>query len=708
MNLKVLTYILLLPMMIWSQRKDDLSKPDETLQLIARAQQGKVLLRWAPESASVWKRGNAYGYTLERFTVYRNGKRLEEPEPMVLSQQIIRPAPLEQWKELALTDNNAAIMAQALYGDDFEIGTEEGELMRIVNQAEMLQQRFSFALFAADMNFEAAKLAGLGFEDTNVKSNEGYLYRIRSGIPKELMEVRVGSVFIEASETEPLPPPIDLVGVFQDKSVVLTWEYEMFKAIYTTYHVERSEDGNTFKRLSKLPFLNLNNKPDNPAKRMYYIDTLPQNGKRYHYRVLGISPFGEQGQPSESISGMGKRALSNTPFISRHDLVGATGAKISWEFPKTAENEVKEFQVRGAPKEDGPYESIKEKIPAKDRTVEVDGLSGTNYLKVVAVGKDSTETSSFAALVQLIDSIPPNAPKGLVGVIDSTGVARISWDANVEKDLLGYRVFRGNLEKEEYVQLTVSPITSTSFQDSVQLKSLNDKVFYSIVAVDQRFNNSAYSEPISLKKPDVVPPSAPVFKSFKVADDGVQLSWIMSSSPDVAKHQIYRKKVGDKAMTKNTTGENVPQRTFDGWELVWETHDTISRFLDTKVASGTKYSYGVRAMDDGGLLSSPSPTLTIETAADYDQESVSGLNAAVDRVKNSIKLYWKKPSGNVREWVIYKSKSAGRPVLWRQLPGNLDQVTDKNISPSNSYHYQIRPVLADGGFGKLERLEVNY
>lgn len=687
----LLAYIFLLPLMLFSQQQDTIPKP--SIQIIARAQEDKILIRWAIDEALTWQRGNTYGYTLKRFTVYRDGKRLQAPERVHLSNSTIKPAPVEQWEALATADDNAAIMAQAIYGEDFDVGAEQGALMRIVNQVEMLQQRYSFALLSADMSFEAAKLAGLAFEDTDIKANEEYLYRLRSEIPAELATVTVGTVLIKASDNKPLPAPIDLVGVFEDRSVMLTWEYEMFKSIYSTYHVERSEDGTTYERLSNLPLVNLNNSKDNPAKRMYYMDTIPQNNKKYHYRVLGISPFGEKSKASESISGMGVKVLSHNPFITRHELKGETAAKITWEFPIEAENEVAEFQLRAATKDDGRYETVREAIPAQQRNIEVDGLSGTNYLKIIAIGKDSTEKESFSALVQLIDSVPPAKPINLVGVVDSTGVVNITWEANTERDFMGYRVFRGNLEQEDYAQLTIDPISGTTFQDTVQIKSLNDKVYYSVVAVDQRYNMSDYSESLTLKKPDVIPPSAPVFNDFKVSSEGVSLSFIQSSSSDVESHQIYRK---------------VSSENEDGWDLLWETKDSVTNYLDDSAASSTKFSYSIQAVDDSGLISDPSPNITIETASNSEEKLIRGLNFEVDRTANQIKLYWKKLPANVKEIIIYKSKIDGRPSLWKQLPATIDQIVDQNLSPSNIYRYQIRPLLADGSFGQLETVQVSY
>lgn len=675
----------------YSQQQDSITTP--SIQVIARAQQGKILVRWAPTDAVVWQRANTYGYTLERFTVYRDGKRLDSPEQKTIVTGTLKPAPVASWEEISMANDNAAILAQAIHGEDFEVGTDEGELMAIVNKVQQLEQRYSFALFAADMNFEAAKLASLGFEDTNIKSNEGYLYRVKSAIPAELAtNVKEGLIYIEASNTEPLPAPIDLVGVFKDKEVLLTWEYELFKSIYATYYVERSEDGTNYKRLDDLPLVNLNNTEDSPTKRMYYVDTLAQNNKKYYYRVLGVSPFGEQGKPSKPIVGQGQKALTATPFITNHKLIGDTNADIFWEFPKEKEPEVAEFQIRAATKDNGKYEIIKKGITPQTRSANITAPYATNYIKVIAVGKDSTETASFSALVQFVDSIPPAKPVGLIGVMDSLGITTITWEPNTEKDMLGYRVFRGNIKNEEYAQITIDPVTTNKFTDTVQVKSLNDKVYYTVVAVDNRYNNSDYSEVLEIKKPDVVPPSSPIFKAYEVTNTGVSLSWIKSVSADVDKHQLYRK-------NKSTVGE---------WELVFETNDTITNFEDTKVAAATKYTYKIQAIDDSGLISADSPTLTIETASNTEDKVLKGLNATVDREQNSITLNWRKLPSEIKELVIFKSKKEGKPSTWKQLTASLTKIIDNNISPNNIYIYQVRPVFANGSFGTLETIEVNY
>lgn len=301
----------------------------------------------------------------------------------------------------------------------------------------------------------------------------------------------------------------------------------------------------------------------------------------------------------------------------------------------------------------------------------------------------------MATFVQTIDSIPPAAPVEVKGVIDSLGVVKLSWKPNQEPDILGYRVFRGNLEGEELSQLTESPVEINNYTDTVTVASLNSKVYYSIVAVDKRFNMSAYSEKLTLKKPDVVPPSSPVFSKYEVKNGTVVLNWINSSSDDVQSHKLFR---------QDMNGKNTD------WKQVFET-DTLSTFTDTDVVSNNTYRYAVFAVDESELLSKPSTPLTISVSNMQMQNAIKGFTLYADFVNQKIDLSWAKLPPDVTEILIYKAKEDEKPVLLRQIPVAVNKVTrfeDKKVNPGNRYEYTIKALKQSGEVFGYQSQQIEY
>ena len=57
-----------------------------------------------------------------------------------------------------------------------------------------------------------------------------------------------------------------------------------------------------------------------------------------------------------------------------------------------------------------------------------------------------------------------------------------------------------------------------------------------------------FSSAVKLRKPDIVPPTAPIATNVMVSKNGVDMDWIQSSSNDVVGYEIYRQQ--DKNETK--------------------------------------------------------------------------------------------------------------------------------------------------------------
>ncbi|WP_103867364.1 fibronectin type III domain-containing protein, partial [Aquimarina sp. I32.4] len=465
------------------------------------------------------------------------------------------------------------------------------------------------------------------------------------------------------------------------------------KSIYTAYFIERSEDGTNFKRLGDTPLINMNDKPGAPAKRMYYIDTLSQNNKTFYYRVIGLSSFGKEGPPSKVISGQGKPTLAYTAHITTHTLKENGSAVLFWEFPKEGVSLIEGFSLNRASKANGVYEEVVANIPSGQRELMYDKLQPSNYFTITAHGKRGQNTTSLAVFVQPIDSIPPKIPIGLTGVIDSTGVTKIKWEANTEKDMLGYRVFRGNKKGEELSQITIDPITQTSFVDTVQVASLNSKIYYSVVAVDQRFNMSGYSEMLVLDKPDVVRPTSPIFSRYEVKNDTVNLRWIPSSSEDVERYELFRKDI--------TTSDTSWQRILDTQK------DTM--YVDTGLQMDHKYRYAIFATDQNGLQSLPSTPITVFIAfSKSNLQTIKGIQGIANKEEKVIHLSWRNPSDMFTGFIMYKKKNEGSARLFRELPGGIKNIKDNTVNPNNTYTYYIRPILPNGKYGGTTSVIVEF
>lgn len=686
----IIVVLLVLGVFKANSQDDDQKMP--SIKVISKVAEGSVMLRWAPTTPSAWMKANKYGYIIERFTIKKNDILLTTPKKVILNKNPIMPKPLEDWRSAVENNDYAAIIAQALYGENFNVeGTQDG-LTKIINKAQEADQRFSFALFAADMNFEAAALAGLAFVDTSIAANETYFYAIRTMIPPDILQLDYGRITVDSSKIEELPKPTDLAAVGKDKSMLLTWNYELFKSIFTSYYIERSENGTLFKRLNNVPLINMNDKPDAPAQRMFYMDTISENNKKYFYRVQGISPFGDLSPYSDIISASGIKKLEAVAHIDRHDFDSNGSVILQWSFDKDAETQLHGFEVNWAAQEKGPYKRIQEDIAASSRRAMIMEPEPSNYYSITAVGKDNQRTTSLISFVQTIDSIPPSRPEGITGVIDSLGIVKLQWTANTEKDMLGYRVFRGNISNEEFSQITIAPINKTTFTDTVQVKSLNSKVYYKIVAVDQRYNMSEYSEPYVLTKPDVIPPSSPIFSNYKVKDDGIILNWINSSSDDVRSHYLYRQQT------------DVQEK---GWILIFKT-ETVSSFTDKTAEPSTQYRYAIFAEDRAGLRSEPSTPLTVTSKTTTALEIIKGFNATADRTSSKVDISWRKLPEEVVEIIIYKSKKEEKPVLWKQMPNKVNRIEDISVSPGNIYVYQMKVITKQGNHSRLQTKEVIY
>jgi len=658
-----------------------------TVKVIGRAQQDRILLRWAVTDPSSWQYANKYGYVVERYTVLRDGKMLPAPQRTVMTPVPLKPAPQAAWEKVMDTNDYAAIAAQSLFGDSFQATPgkpgKKGDvsLLDIVNKSSEMEQRFSFALLAADLSYEAARLSGLAFTDSTVRKNEKYYYRVYTKVPTKTLSIDTGAVYIGLADHADLAKPTDLTVEFQDHVAKLRWPVRFLRGIYTSYVVERSEDkGKTYRKVMDRPFLNTNNtKVDNDY--FMKIDSIANN-KEYQYRIYGITPFGENGPPSNIVKGMGIDPLTCVTAIHKNTVDNKSRqVLLFWTTECTGPAVAQGYEVQRAPSESGEFKTIHPSIlPATVHEFADRQPSGTSYYRIVTRGNNDQRRISFPVLVQLEDSIPPAPPENLQFKIDNTGVVRLSWKANIEPDLFGYRVYRSNFENSEYAQITVSPLKVTTFKDSINLKTLTKKIYYKVAAVDRRFNTSVYSEQVTVIKPDVVPPVPPVFKSVRSLPGSVEMVWIASSSSDVHEQVLFRKH----------------KYSPDWSEVARFVRDSVS-YIDKIADYRNEYQYRLVAIDESGNRSIPSQPVSGKSLDTGDRPAVKAIRAEANRTDKSVRLSWSYSAERLSKYAIYRSKNDEPMTLYKSVAADSQGVVDSNVAMNTVYRYRVKAIFKDAG-----------
>jgi len=499
-------------------------------------------------------------------------------------------------------------------------------------------------------------------------------------------------VFVGLADYTTLPKPLDLAGSFLDGSAMLSWNFKLLSSTYGSYQIERSIDGVTFEKINKRPYSVLNeNALDRKGGRIFYVDSV-SNDTKYTYRVRGINAFGELGPPSEEISGEGKKVLEYVPKIVRKEIENSNTVKIDWEFPIEGNSQIIKFELNHAEKEAGPYKVIVDDIKPETRSLQYDGLGASNYFTLTAVGKQNNRRTSYAVLVQPIDSIPPAVPTGLKGTIDSLGIVKFSWDANQESDILGYRVHIANEKHHEFSTVNSEPQYENYFTDTVSVKDLNSNVYYKVSALDKRYNTSKLSVMLEIQKPDLIPPTSPVFNHYKLTDEGtVALTWKSSSSRDVENYLIYRKR-------------NDEQQ----WRLVFEGEASQNSFTDEEIEEGYLYNYTILARDRSFLESLPAPAVSVKVTRLGIRPKVRGFYAEANKQRKSVMLSWRYKETSVAEFEIYRAVADEPFRLLRTVPNQVKRIEDADMTINTQYKYMIRAIFKDGNVSGTDETKVKY
>ncbi|MBN1482419.1 T9SS C-terminal target domain-containing protein, partial [candidate division KSB1 bacterium] len=208
-------------------------------------------------------------------------------------------------------------------------------------------------------------------------------------------------------------------------------------------------------------------------------------------------------------------------------------------------------------------------------------------------------TSYFIGASMLIpDSLrPPSTPINVKTTAWGDTVL-IAWDANMDSDLAGYKLYRG-LNKDNLAELANVGLATTYIDADVT----NDTAyFYAVTAYDFDDNESAFSDVI--KAIPTIRPQAPSGITFRYETNSIMLMWDSQDFEYISRVYIYRSETADMKSAQRVTKLK-----------------SIQTHVDRRLTTGKTYYYTLSVVDTAQIESFPSEVLAITPATSFTMQS---------------------------------------------------------------------------------------
>ena len=186
------------------------------------------------------------------------------------------------------------------------------------------------------------------------------------------------------------------------------------------------------------------------------------------------------------------------------------------------------------------------------------------------------------AIVKSTSSGPPSAPTGLAA---TPGNSRVDLGWNAAASATSYNVKRATVSGGPFTTLAMG-ITTTTFADTTVA---NGTTYFYVVSAVNASGEGADSSQVSATPQAPTAPNPPTALTARsTGKKKINLTWVQSSSPNVAQNKIYR-----------STANGGP------YSLV-ATIAAATSFNNTGLTTGTTYYYVVKAVNSGGPESTAS------------------------------------------------------------------------------------------------------
>lgn len=534
------------------------------LQMLARSYGDSIVVRWAPEEYAPWKILNGKGVYLVRSDITNE----------VMDDTIALLKPLNKYEFAKLfsdTDTMAFAALQTIFGEGTKLGntrSNPGSAGSIMEVYEEQQNVFGMAMIIAERRADIAKAMGLRYVDKNVKPGVTYSYMVVPNLTPDMPKVLSGYVDIDNKPFEPKPCTLELAdSIYSVDGILLSWPYT---SDYSAFDIERRKQGQKeWVVLNDKPYMSMTMElfeEDNAPS--LFADSGVEPGT-YTYRLRGYDSFGDKSAPGPEHEVTLPDLLPPTPprikliTIERGD--STITARIDW-----AKDAIEPdllgfipFYQYGNPEDLGVItneESMAEADSAlyggrwvplvqdrvlapRDTSVAVDvrGLS-TGMVTIAAVDSAMNMTYAMPMPMRIEDLEPPVPPTNLCGIVSAEGVVTLGWAPSRSPDTYYYEVFTANDTTHTFVLVpNQQQHQDTLFKDTLSLEVNHPFKYYKVRTIDWAGNNSEFTEPLRVVRPNFNAPSECFIDTSWVTQDSIYMRWVISPEKDLDKVRVFRR-----------------------------------------------------------------------------------------------------------------------------------------------------------------------
>ena len=447
---------------------------------------------------------------------------------------------------------------------------------------------------------------------------------------------------------------------------------------YGFYNVYRKLNKN--EKFKKLNVETLYISPEYSQKaKKFYEDRVLEVGQKAYYRITKVDMFGVEGVASYEVSGK-KLKVKNTPivrniFIKNRD----TKVVIRWQSIPN----ILGYNIYRSKNNKNDFKRLN--IGNKKKEVYFDTSFSTNqdyYYYVTSLSKDGESTPSVKSLSYTRDVTPPNLPKELSFDVKK-GVVNLNWKAINDSDLLGYRVYISmDKNAQKWSKITKKEITKNMFSHKRAKTLSRHFYFYKVTSVDKSFNESASSNIVKVKLPDVIAPLQPIITKYVSYPSKIKLEWAKTLVYDFNYYNIYRKdgeKLNEKPLKKNI-------------------------FTDLKPKDGVN-EYIITAVDMSGNESVKEKSVKVNL---QDIKPVIIENFKLTKADKGVKISFTCSDTDYNGFEVYRSEGNDRKYYNISSFQKSKSFIDKNVAKGRVYFYMIKAYDKVGNIKESSTLSIKY